>query len=294
MDLRRLTAFLAIVDTGTFAAAADALGTGQSTISSGIRVLERDLGVALFDRSARTAVLTAAGHALVPRARLLLREADLTRALVRDAGRDVAGTLRLGVISPTDPVPLPALLREFTRRHPAVSLRILSDAVGTVGLLDRLHRCELDLAVVAGPFPAPPPAEPVTAPIASGNLVCITAPHDPLTAHPQVAPAELADRPWVEAPVGQANRTTTDAAFAAARLSRTVVVEVGAPADVPGYVAAGIGIAFVPDFLVRGRSDVRVLATPALRLRWNVLLARLPERDTPLITAAWSILTETR
>lgn len=290
MDLKRLDAFLAILDTGTFAAAADFLHTGQSSISASIRVLERDLGVTLFDRSARTAALTAAGRALVPRARILVQEASLTRSLVQDADQQLTGTLRIGVISPADPVPLPQILSDLTSTHPGVSLRVLSDSVGTQGLLERLARSELDLVVAASPFPQQVRIELVTASLVSGDLVCIAAQDDPLAAHKRVTLADMASRTWVEVPPGQANRETTDNAFAGAGLTRDVSVEIGMSSDVPDYVAAGVGVAFVPDFLVQQRQDVRVLRTPGVRLRWTVALARRAERDSVLIRAAWEAI----
>lgn len=287
MDIKRLDTFLAIVDTGTFAAAADEMRTGQSSVSASIRVLERDLGAQLFDRSARTAVLTAAGRALVPRARALSREAALTRRLVQEAEKQLSGELRLGVISSIDPFPLPRILREFTATHPLVWLRVLTDSVGTYGLLDRLQRSELDLAIVAAPFPQFGDTELITAQLAAGELVCITAPDDPIAERRHLELGDVAGRTWIEAPAGQTNRASTDAAFAAAHLTRTVSVEIGVPSDVPDYVAAGVGLAFVPDFLVQGRDDVRILPLQDARLHWSTTLTRLPERDSELIRACW-------
>lgn len=286
MDLRRLEAFLAIVDTGTFAGAADKLDTVQSTVSASIRVLERDLGVQLFDRSGRTATLTSAGVALVLEARELLRRAALARRVVLDAATQLHGELRIGVISSTTPVPLPQILRRFTTDHPRVTLRVLSDAIGSSGLMARLATSELDLAIMGFPRSGTE-GRFVAAQLAAGDLVGIVARDDPLAVRETVELADLVDRPWVESPVGQANRGITDEAYAAARLSRTVAVEIGNSAEVPNYVAAGVGVAIVPDFLVRDRSDVRVLRLADASLHWGIALVRLPERTSALVDAFW-------
>ncbi|WP_167138163.1 LysR family transcriptional regulator [Diaminobutyricimonas sp. TR449] len=294
MDLKRLKAFLAIVETGTFAAAADELRSAQSTISASIGILERELSVELFDRSARTAVLTAAGRALVPEAKELLRREALTRRLVQDASTSLSGELRLGVISSVAPVPLPRVLQRFTAAHPQVRLRVLSDAIGTQGLIERLHRSDLDLAIVAGPLPGGTRAdERVIEELAAGDLVCIVRRDDPLAEGRSVRLDQIAERRWVEAPPGQVNRFTTDAAFAAARLQRTVALEIGNSAEVPDYVAAGIGVAVVSDYVVRTRDDLVALPISGAKLRWSIGIARLRERDSAVMQALWNELVET-
>lgn len=293
MELKRLEAFIAIVDTGTFAAAADELGLVQSTISANISALERELAVKLFDRSARAAVLTAGGRALVPQARELLLRAALTRRLVQDADVRLDGELNLGVISPVTPVPLPQIIQRFSATNPHVTLHVLSDSLGTRGLVERMLRSELDLAILAGPLPDRPMyAGLVTAQLTIGNLVCVVSATDPLAAQSEVRLEEIAGRTWVESLAGQINRGTTDAAFAAAGLERTVAVEIGNLAEIPNYVAAGIGIAIIPEFLALGRSDIRALPVAGVTLQWSFCLARLPERNSSVMRAFWSALLE--
>ena len=108
------------------------------------------------------------GRALVPQARELLRRAALTRQLVQDADARLDGELRLGVVSPTNPVPLPEIIQCFSATNPHVTLRVTS-SVGT-----RLHRSELDLAIIAGPLPDRfmYPWR-VISQLVTGNLVCV-------------------------------------------------------------------------------------------------------------------------
>ena len=73
MDLRQVEYVLAVVDHGTFTAAAESIPISQPALSQAIRSLERELGIELFHRIGRTVVLSEAGHAFVPPARAAAR-----------------------------------------------------------------------------------------------------------------------------------------------------------------------------------------------------------------------------
>ena len=74
-NLQQLSAFVATVEQGSFSAAGRSLGKAQSAVSTAVANLEVDLAVNLFDRSRREPLLTAAGQALLPQARLVLEQA---------------------------------------------------------------------------------------------------------------------------------------------------------------------------------------------------------------------------
>nr|AIU93940.1 hypothetical protein LRS1606.506 [Rhodococcus sp. NS1] len=288
VDLRRVEMFLAVVDAGTFAAAADDLGYVQSTISAGIGALERELGVPLFDRRTRTAMLTPAGSALVPEARELLARVALTRQIVRDADRSLAGELRIGVISSTRPVGLPRVLAGFHTRHRQVRLRVLADAVGTPGLIERLRRSELDLVIASGQLTADQAEGMTVEQLHTGRLVCIVADTDTSVQPGELA--DLADRAWIEAPEGQANRTIIDEVFRRAGLRRTIIAEIADSDEVPGYVAAGLAVAFVPDFIAAGAEGIRVVDIEGVDPQWSIAAIRLDRRNPPPVQAFWDHL----
>ncbi|MEQ0565531.1 LysR family transcriptional regulator [Amycolatopsis sp. NEAU-NG30] len=93
MDLRQLAMVVAVAEEGGFTAAAHRLRTVQSTVSTVVRALERDLGTPLFHRTTHRVVLTPAGEAFVPAARAALEAAERARAAVSP----VHGIVRLGV-----------------------------------------------------------------------------------------------------------------------------------------------------------------------------------------------------
>lgn len=152
MEIRQLQTFLRIVETGSFAAAADALHATQSTVSARVRELERSLGVALFNRSQHRAQLTAKGSELVA----LARQMVLLGAEIRErigASDALVGTLRLGVVGLVAATWLPALMTAMRARYPRVSIAI--DVALTNTLIDRVRDGEMEVAIVTGPLHEP-------------------------------------------------------------------------------------------------------------------------------------------
>ena len=118
MDVRQLAALVAIADHGTFSAAARALFTVQSNVSSHIARLERELGTTLVDRA--QGGLTEDGARVVDRARRILREMEDIAADVAPVDGNVTGDVRLGILGTTARWLLPRLLSALEAQHPGV------------------------------------------------------------------------------------------------------------------------------------------------------------------------------
>jgi LysR family hydrogen peroxide-inducible transcriptional activator len=151
MDLRQLNALLAVAENGSFSAAARALHTVQSNVSTHVARLERELGATLIDRSSGT--LTEEGQAVVARARRIQAELDALEADVASLHHEVAGSVRVGVIGTTARWLVPPLMQSMARTHPKVHVVVL-DAT-TSSLLPQLESGLLDLAVVNLPVDDP-------------------------------------------------------------------------------------------------------------------------------------------
>ena len=113
MDVRQLSALVAIADHGTFSAAARALFTVQSNVSTHISRLERELGTQLVDRA--QGGLTDDGQRVVERARRILREMDEIAADVAPVDGQVTGDVRIGMLGTTARWLLPHLLKAAGR-----------------------------------------------------------------------------------------------------------------------------------------------------------------------------------
>jgi DNA-binding transcriptional LysR family regulator len=290
VDLAQLETFLAVVETGTISAAARRLGSAQSTVSTVVRGLEDDLGVALFTRTSRRAVLTDAGRALLPEARRLLAGAEQARAAVREADAGPSGPLAVGVVTTMHPVDLPSLLSTFTTAHPrvSVSLRVVAD--GSRGLLRALVEGELDVAFLSWPF-RPPGTVELRPLLRTPFRLLVPAAH-PTTG--PVALADLAGERWVDGPPGFGNRLLVDVAFDRVGARRTVAVEVPDVSTYGAYVAAGLGMAFVPG-TVPVPPGVRELPLQEPPPPWTLSLAtRRATPDRPVRRAVDAFVEEVR
>ncbi|MFE3757982.1 LysR family transcriptional regulator [Nocardia tengchongensis] len=148
MQLAHLEVFLAVVEEGSFAAAAKSLYLAPSRATERIQQLERELQVALFDRFGRRLEPTQAGLALIPRAQAITRELELIRTLFRT---DETPGIRVGMRS------VPADVREALQSH----LRKVGRDRVTVVPLDSATQVQLmqtgrlDCGFVWQPPPAP-------------------------------------------------------------------------------------------------------------------------------------------
>lgn len=147
MNIKQLETFVRIVEHGSFANAARALNTTQSTVSARVKELERHIGGELFDRTFHRAALTPRGHELFTFAKQLVDFAASLTMQFRDPA-SVHGLLRMGVVGVVANTWLPRLVEAMRARYPGLTLRI--DMSLTRTLVERLRDGRLDLAIIAG------------------------------------------------------------------------------------------------------------------------------------------------
>ncbi|MEZ0491906.1 LysR family transcriptional regulator [Kineococcus sp. TBRC 1896] len=261
----QLRCVLAVAEDLHFTRAAAHLGIAQSALSHQVAALEAELGTRLFERTSRRVRLTAAGTALLPRARAVLAELDRLRTDVVAAGGAVAGRLRIGAVPTLPEVRLADVLAELHRRHPAVRASVAVQGSDTT--LAAVADGSLDVGFV-GLALSEPPAGVERRLLAVERHVAVVAADDPWRARRRVRLRDVATRPCVDFPAGTGGRRQTDAAFAAASLVRDVVVESDDVALLLDLVRRGVGTALltassVPD--LAGLRTVAVVDGPARR-----------------------------
>jgi len=146
MERRQLEYFVAIVEHGGFTHAARALRVAQPSLSRAIGKLEHELGVALFHRVGRNAVLSNAGELVVERARLVLRDLDALRAAARSVETGAAGRVDVAATSSSALEPVISIIAELRERHPGVLVSTSSALSATEVVAMVLQgRCEVGL-----------------------------------------------------------------------------------------------------------------------------------------------------
>ena len=239
MDVRQLSALLAVADHGTFSAAADALHTVQSNVSAHVARLEKELGTQLIDRGQGR--LTDEGEAVVRRARRILSEFDAVKADVAALRNEVIGEVRIGLIGTTARWLVPQILSIMNERHPKAHIRVNE---GTTSQLEpQLSSGAIDLAVVLLPIPAP---EIAATPLFREDMLLVV-PEDHRFADKQsITVAELSELPLILPPPGTAARAELDAAAAEAGTALHAKAEVDGVRLTASLVFDGYGPSILP------------------------------------------------
>ena len=143
MDLYQIRYFLAIAETGSFSRAAERLYLSQPSLSTGIKKLERELGVPLFERGGRRTVLTPAGRAFLTKAEAILEQ--YRAALHELKGFRDRPTLRVGVVSTMRVTELAELVGRFRKHYPHVTMELHDGTLET--LQEELEKGTIDVAI---------------------------------------------------------------------------------------------------------------------------------------------------
>jgi LysR family transcriptional regulator, hydrogen peroxide-inducible genes activator len=150
MNLRDLRYLIALADLRHFGRAAEACHVSQPTLSTQVRKLEDELGVALVERAPRQVMLTPVGRDIVERARRVLAEVEQMRETARRTADPEAGTVRLGIFPTLGPYLLPHVVPGLRARFPRLELLLVEEK--TEILLGMLRDGRLDAAVLALPL----------------------------------------------------------------------------------------------------------------------------------------------
>lgn len=150
MTLQDLRYVVTLAETRNFARAAKACYVSQPTLSTQIKKLEDELGLALFERTNKRVMPTPAGFELIVQARVVLEEAEKLQQMAQQALDPMAGPLRLGVIPTLGPYLLPHLVPQLRADYPRLSLYLREDLTGN--LIERLRSGALDAILLALPI----------------------------------------------------------------------------------------------------------------------------------------------
>ncbi|MEW2179635.1 LysR family transcriptional regulator [Streptomyces sp. NPDC005406] len=259
MELRQLEHFVAVAQEQHFTRAAERVAVSQSGLSASVRALEQELRTPLFSRTTRSVRLTEAGRALLVEAERTLAGAQAAKDAVDAVRGLLRGTLSVGVEQCVAGLNLPRLLAAFHREHPHVEIRLRQE--GTTNLVDGVAGGRLDIAFAATVSPVGWRGELV--PLAREPMVLLCAPGHRLAGAERAGWDELAGEAFIDFHPDFGPRRAADEAFAAARVRRTVALEVNDVHSLLELVHEGLGIAVVPHHFSR-KPEARCLVAVAL------------------------------
>lgn len=149
MDLKRLRYFREIAEHGQITKAAKKLHMAQPPLSQQLRLFEDELGVTLFERTGRRLLLTEAGEALYRKSERILEELGEVEREVRETGKGLKGTLRIGVVKSCF-ASLPKQMNQYHSSYPDVTFSIREGDTYAVGELVKSK--EVDIGFVRLPI----------------------------------------------------------------------------------------------------------------------------------------------
>jgi len=273
---------VAVADAGSIARAAERSHTVASAVSKRVSDLEDHLGCALLLRGAKGVELTAAGHALVARARVLLHQAAQLDDEMRRHASGAHGYVRMFANISAIVEFLPGALASFAQQHPDIHVQLeehISSAIATA-VADN----SADLGIVSE-LPAIDGLS--TLPFRHDDLVVVLKPDHPLASRSSIAFADLLDQQFVGLHAGSALHRLLTRAAAEADRTLNLRVQVTSFDAACAMVAAGLGVSIVPRAATTAYIRSLSLASVTLADAWAQRQLFLCIRSgTPLHSAA--------
>jgi DNA-binding transcriptional LysR family regulator len=282
MDLSALEIFKTVVDAGGINKAAARLHRVPSNVTTRVKLLEAQLGTALFDREGGRLALTAEGKLLVDYADQLLRLSAEAKAALHNGGP--RGTLKIGSLESTAAARLPSYLGRYHALYPEVRVELVTGTSGA--LVNMLQAKEVDAAFVAEPFNDPG----LSTQVVFREEIVLIAPKGERRVR---SARDLRNATLIAFANGCSYRRRLEAWLAAASIHADRVMEFQSYHAIIACVAAGTGFAAVPRSvlsLTTASSEVRIVALPAEVARARTHLAWRPSYHSAAFEALKTLL----
>lgn len=243
MELYTLRYVLAVAEHENFSLAAQDCHVGQPALSQQVSRLEKELGVALFTRSSRGAMLTEAGREFVHMAQEIVQRADALQAKMSLYAGVRSGTLNLGIITSLQCIDFGGLLSAFCGSYPEVSVNITQD--GTYRLFEKLLDRKIDAAFLNRPLSGIPAGLEFVQLGEDIYSLAVPAIH-PLAKRERVSLQELKDEHFIFHQTGQVASELCLAACRKAGFEPNIICRSASPTTGLYMVRGGLGVALLP------------------------------------------------
>lgn len=295
VNLLHLRTLLEVTRLGSFAAAAARLGYTASAVSQQMSSLERDTGVELFQRSARSVVPTEAALTMTRHASKVLIDVE---ALLAAASRNQDSTnqeLRLGIFPSLATYVLPEILRNPRWKKLGIDLRVsVAEPAQTIQGLRSGGELDVALVYQVGQSGLAWPHSLDRQWIGDDDFRVVLPSGWGFREDADVAASHLSDMPWIVHHPGTSDAVVIDRLFASCNLHPRVVAYSDDFHASLEMAAAGLGAALVPELALRRRPPgVVVLDVPDIRLARNVFALVINEKRTAQVQLFTEMLGDT-
>ncbi len=280
MNLYQLRYFVVLANLQHYRKASEQLCITQPSLSHAISSLEKELGVKLFEKDGRNAVLTKCGREFLKDAETTLNQLDYSVKRMQSLGAG-SGRLDIGLLRTLGTDLVPRLIRGFLSETPEKHVDFHCSNGLTTDLLEGLKNQNYDIAFCSRMDP-----EPLIEfiPVARQELVVIVPPDHLLAARERVTLRETLDYPQILFSRRSGLRPMIDRLFHACGKTPDCVLEIDEDQTIAGFVANGFGIAVVPDMPILNSMNLHVIHITESGWERYFYMACLKNRyQTPLV-----------
>jgi DNA-binding transcriptional LysR family regulator len=269
--------FAAVVQTGSFSRAAEALNISQPAISKGVRDFELQVGCRLLNRSPKGVVPTTEGLALSRHAETLFaaeRAAEEELSALRGLHN---GSLRIGASTTIATYMIARYLGAFHRAHPGVDLHLVS--ANTRDIAEQMAAQDIDIGLVEGPIEE---RNIIAEPWRTDVMKLIVAPdHAFAAAKEAIDPKRLDDEVLILREPGSGSREVVTQALTAHSIEPLRTLEIGSTAAIKQVVAAGLGVSIVSAVSVKDQvqlGHLKIAAMQGVQIERTLWRLKVPGR----------------
>ena len=290
-----LRTLLEVTRLGSFAAAASRLGYTASAVSQQMSALERDTGVRLFQRSARSVVPTDAAMVMARHAAKVLTDIEALMAAASKTQDATSQELRLGIFPSLATYVLPQILRSPAWKDLGIDLRVsVAEPAQTIQGLRTGGDTDVALVYQVGQSGLAWPHTINRQWIGDDNFRVVLPAGWGFRTEAKVAADHLSDMPWIMHHPGTSDATVIERLFAGCNLHPRVVAYSDDFHASLEMAAAGLGAALVPELaLLHQPAGVVVLDVPEIRLARNVFALLINDKKTARVQLFVDLLAET-
>lgn len=290
-----LQTLLEVTRTGSFAAAASRLGYTASAVSQQMAALERDTGVTLFERSARSVLPTEAAVVMARHAAKVLTDIDALLAASNRTHATTVKELRLGIFPSLATHVLPPLLRRKEWASLGMSLKVsVGEPMQTIAGLRTGGELDVALVYQVGQGGLAWPHTINRTWIGDDNFRVVLPAAWGIRPDARVAAAQLSDMPWIMHHPGTSDASVIERLFASCNIFPTVAAysdDFNASLEL---AAAGLGAALVPELaLLHKPEGIVVLDVPEIRLARNIFALLINDKQTAQVGLFVDLLSAT-
>lgn len=241
MELRQLITFSKITHLKSFMKAAENLGYAQSTITTQIQLLEKELGIKLFEKIGRNMELTSKGLIFLEYAEKIINLANEAKEAIDD--RDTPkGTLKIGVVESLCTIKLPQLLKDFHIKYKEVEVII---KIGTcTDLQNMLKNNTADLIFTLGELIKDPDL--ISCMCYKEEMAILASPLNKLKDKFKLTLRDIADESLIVTEKGCSYRSVFESMFQKECLQPHLALEIGSIETIKSFVMNNLGITLLP------------------------------------------------